>query len=64
MSQKKFGLISVVVAADYIGVSPYTVRAWIRQRRVAHVRLGRRVLLDRADLERLIQAGRVEARIS
>jgi excisionase family DNA binding protein len=58
------GLLSVDAAANVVGVSKYTLRSWIRQRRVASIRLGRRVLLDPADLEVLIRAGRVEARIS
>lgn len=62
-NERRPGLMSVVAAADRIGVSPYTVRTWIRQGRISHIRLGRRVLFDPSDLERFIQTNRVEARI-
>jgi excisionase family DNA binding protein len=54
-------LLSVVEAAGMIGVSQYTLRAWLRQRRLAHLRLGRRVLFDPTDLARFIASNRVAA---
>ncbi len=56
-------LLSVVQAAARIGVSRFTLRVWLRQRRIPYVRLGRRVLIDPRDLERFIQAGRVDVRV-
>jgi len=38
-------------------VSLATLRAWTRQRRLPIVRLGRRVLVRREDIEKLIQHG-------
>jgi excisionase family DNA binding protein len=55
-------LINVKEAAGLLGVSPFTVRAWLREGRLAHIRLGRRVVLDPADLTRFVDAGRVPAR--
>ena len=55
-------LLSVVEAAGMIGASQYTLRAWLRQRRLAHLRLGRRILFDPADLARFVQANRVAGR--
>lgn len=43
-------------------IARLTWRAWIRQGRLPHVRLGRRVFVTRSDYERFIAAGRVEAR--
>lgn len=60
MPQKNFKLLSVVLAADICGVSPHTLRAWLRQRRLPHVRLGRRVLLDPSDLRRFIGENRID----
>ncbi len=53
---------SVAEAAPVLGVSVYMVRALIRQRRLPYHRIGRRIVLDRADLERFLVAHRVEAR--
>jgi excisionase family DNA binding protein len=47
-------LRSVDEAAALLGISPYTVRAWIRDGRLRPVRLGRRVLLSEGELERLV----------
>jgi excisionase family DNA binding protein len=48
-------------AAASVGLSPWTLRAWIRQGKVAAVRLGRRVMIEPAELQRLIAAGRKAA---
>jgi excisionase family DNA binding protein len=53
--------LSILEAAPILGVSPYTVRAWARQRRITYHKLGRRLVFDRADLERFVTANRVEA---
>lgn len=52
---------SVAEAAPVLGVSVYMVRALIRQRRLAYHRIGRRIVLDRQDLEQFLRAHRVEA---
>jgi excisionase family DNA binding protein len=54
-------LVSVKEAAEAMRLSPHTLRAWIIQRRVPFVRLGRRVLLRREDMEALIDKNLVEA---
>ena len=48
--------VSVVEAARLLSISARTVRAWIRSGRLRGVRLGRRVLLNYAELQRLIDA--------
>lgn len=53
-------LLSLPEAASRLGVSRHTMRAWIRQRRLPFVRLGRRVLLHPRDVENFIEANRVE----
>jgi excisionase family DNA binding protein len=52
---------SVEQAAEALGVSPHTIRAWLRQRRVPYLKLGRRVLLDPQDVQRFIDSNRVES---
>jgi excisionase family DNA binding protein len=45
-------------AAGSVGLSVWTLRAWIRQGRLAAVRLGRRVMVEPAELKRLVAQGR------
>jgi excisionase family DNA binding protein len=44
------------------GISIHTLRAWIYQRRIPYVKLGRRVFLRREDLEELVNKNLHEAR--
>ena len=46
-------------AATLLGVSPYTLRAWVRQRRVPFFRLGRRIVFSRHDLSEHLAQCRV-----
>jgi|SoiMetStandDraft_2_1073263.scaffolds.fasta_scaffold4476793_1 excisionase family DNA binding protein len=55
-------LRSVREAAAVLGVSPHTVRHWVRDRRLPHRRLGRRILFSTDDLGRVIRAARVPAK--
>lgn len=55
-------LLSVEEGAKVLNVSVHCVRRWLRLRRLPHHRVGRRVMLDEGDLERFVEAGRVEAR--
>jgi excisionase family DNA binding protein len=54
-------LMSLPEAAQHLGVSRHTLRGWIRQKRIAYVRLGRRVLFAPADVQKFVTAHRVEA---
>lgn len=49
-------LSSVEAAAELLSISKWTVRAYIHTGKLKPVRLGRRVLLAEAELERLIAA--------
>jgi len=49
-------------AAPILGVSVFTVRKLVRERAVPFYRVGRRVVLDREDLERYLRQHRVEPR--
>ncbi len=55
-------LLDVNAAAKRLGVSPFTVRAWLRQRRLEHVKLGRRVLVPEKAISRFIEINTVPAR--
>ena len=48
-------------AAASLGLSHWALRQWIRQGKLRAVRLGRRVLVEPAELKRLVAAGRIGA---
>ena len=54
--------LDVYRAAEVLGVSPYSLRAWIRTKRVPHFKCGRRVVLARADLDQFLASCRVNAK--
>ncbi len=51
-------LYNIESAAKVLCISPWTVRAAIRDGRLRPVRIGRRVLLEEADLSRFIAGSR------
>ena len=48
---------TVAEAAEALGLSVHTVRSWIAQRRIGHVRLGRAVRVPVAEIHRLLERG-------
>jgi excisionase family DNA binding protein len=50
-------LLSVEEAGKRLSISPWTVRAHIWQGKIRPVRLGRRVLIARRELERIATEG-------
>jgi len=54
-------LISVEEAARYFGVQKSTIYSWAWRRKIPSVKMGRRLLFDREDLDRMIEAGKREA---
>jgi excisionase family DNA binding protein len=55
-------LKSVEEAAQLLGISPWTVRGYIRDGKLQPVRLGRRVLLSEQELERLVSDGQKQTK--
>jgi excisionase family DNA binding protein len=53
--------LGIKEAAAMLAISPWTVRTYIRRGKLHAVRIGRRVLLEPAELERLVEQGRVGA---
>lgn len=51
-------LHDVKTAAKALAVSPWTIRAWIRDGKLRPVRLGRLVRLDEAELQRFLAEAR------
>jgi excisionase family DNA binding protein len=54
-------LLTVQQAASALSLSPHTVRAWLSQRRLACVRLGRCVRIPESEIERLRERGTIPA---
>lgn len=55
-------LMNFKEGAKELGLSIHTLRLWTRQRKIPFVRLGRRVLLRRGDLENLVDRNLIEAK--
>ena len=46
-------------AAEAVGLSHWTLRAYVRQGKIRAVRIGRRLLIEPSELTRLVEAGRI-----
>jgi excisionase family DNA binding protein len=51
-ADRKF--LSVLEAAALIGIGETTIRDLVRQNKIPHVRIGRRILFRREDLDRMM----------
>ena len=52
---------TVSEAADELGLSVYTIRAWIGNRRLAHLRLGRAIRIPAEEVRRVLEESVVPA---
>ena len=52
---------TVQQAAAELNLSRATIRAWIAQRRLGHIRLGRAIRVPAAEIRRVLEAGYVPA---
>jgi excisionase family DNA binding protein len=52
---------SIPQTASKLNLSPWTIRAWIRSGKIAAVKLGRRVMIEPSEIDRLISSGRQPA---
>ena len=62
MSSHAGPLLTIRQAAQELALSVFTVRAWVGQRRLGAVRLGRAVRVPRSEIDRLIELGTIPAR--
>jgi excisionase family DNA binding protein len=51
-------LVSVERAAETLGISPWTVRLYLRKGLLSKVRIGRRVLIESAELRRFVESAK------
>lgn len=54
-------LLDIEEAARFLHVKTCTVRSWILKKKIAHVKLGRRVFLRQQDLREMIERSIVPA---
>ncbi len=55
-------LLNLKEGAQALRISIHTLRSWTYQRRIPIVRLGRRILVKREDLEAFVNKNTVQAR--
>ena len=55
-------LLNLREAADFLNISPLTLRTWTGGRRIPFVKIGRRVLFDPDDLLSFVQSRKVAPR--
>jgi len=58
----KTRLLSVGEAAQYLGVPERTIYSWASQEQIPSVHIGRRLLFNQEELDRMIKACKREAR--
>jgi excisionase family DNA binding protein len=51
-------LVGVEDSARLLGVSPWTIRAWVRAGKLRPIKLCRRLLLEQTELERFVESAR------
>ena len=49
-------------AAQFTGISEHTLRRYAKTGKIAHFKIGRRLVLDKGDLERFLQSCRIPER--
>ncbi|MGO9685113.1 MAG: helix-turn-helix domain-containing protein [Beijerinckiaceae bacterium] len=54
-------LLSIDETARRLGLRPVTIRSWAGKRKIARVKLGRRVLIPSSEVDRLIERSTIPA---
>lgn len=57
-------LLSVRESGEATGLSPWTIRKYIAKGKINPTRIGRRVLIEPAELQRLIENGRQKQKLN
>jgi len=61
MAKNNVELLSIEDVAARLGLKAVTIRQWANARKVARVKLGRRVLIPASEVERLIESSTIPA---
>jgi excisionase family DNA binding protein len=51
-------LLSVNETANLLNLSPWTIRAWLSKGKIQAVKLGRRVVFEQSEIERIVTLGK------
>lgn len=58
MDAEKIGtVLTLEEAARRLSLSPWTLRGWVNRKKIGYVRIGRRIALPEAEVERLLREG-------
>lgn len=55
-------LLTVNETAERLGMKPATIRLWLAQRKLGHVKLSRAVRVPESEVERMIEENTIPAR--
>lgn len=55
------GLLTIDQTAEFTGLSAWTIRYFVKSGKLPSVKLGRRILIERSELNRLVSENRREA---
>jgi excisionase family DNA binding protein len=53
-------MLELKTAAPLLGISPWTLHMWTRERRFPFYRIGRRLVFAQSDVDRFLRANRIE----
>lgn len=57
---RKTNKLTVDEVANELGISRFTVRRWVAERKITFFRVGARIVFDRRDIDALLARSRVE----
>jgi len=57
-------LMTVLDASDYLNVPTATLYTWVHQKKIAHLKFGRSLRFDIADLNAWVESRRVAAQLA
>lgn len=63
MEKKMEKLLTVPEAAEALRVSVNTIRAWVFQRRIPVIRVGRKLVFKESDLIKVVEKGFQDAKV-
>jgi excisionase family DNA binding protein len=63
MENNLFEMVNVIEAASILGVKAWTIRQWVSMRKIPFYRVGRLVRFKVSELERWVDANKVDEKV-